>query len=239
VVKNYRPNRFKLTVGNLRKGEWQQRNVIVEQKGHQSIASQKFYRGYPYELQGILSSTGKSLIGKFTFDMWWENFLGISGWGRQRWGIGLSQLYLPNPTVDNSQTTIVDLTIKYNIFPGMHDVDSKIGIMGSVMHLDSEEQTSLPGLGFYADFRAPKILAALVDWVPLFRYPKWIHMDGLYYISPNLTATYSFDLSGRILFRPNFFGTAILSIRQIHYKSLYTTYDLMPSFAGIGVGLKF
>lgn len=241
------------------RGEINRSYLSMEYQGKEYKAFYEVYKGFPRELSvrlsGLLQPSGEAVfLGEASYSQWFENLLGWTNhWvGRQRWGI--SGRYFKSFTtlkVDSkgamAELAVANADLKYRLTPGLWGRDETLGAM-----LDYQSVTfgafSAPmfGVGTFWARSMPKVFDNLFNILPLFRYPKWVDMEFIYYpvsLAPQVTLQTNIALNfhGKVLWTKHWFGEAGFGFKRYAFRDseLGKKANLNTFYGTFGVGLSF
>lgn len=263
-------NEFRWNFQAKERGQWNKSYLTVDNGQNTFKAYYEMYKAFPRELSVRMSgvaATGGSMIylGEIAFNYWFED---VAGWNnyylaRHRWGFSYKNLRSMNKFKlgdyeETMYTTTMD--IKYRFSPGVWGRDETWGLMvGTNSYTYTVFNTNLMGYGLFWARSMPKVFDDILNVVPLFRYPKWVDLEYIYYASkwgvddrvtlnnpPSGAGNWALNFHGKILWSDRFFGEAGFGIRQLDFtqkiESATVTKQRMQftSFFGtVGCGVSF
>lgn len=249
------------------------RSYINVQKGEDQFrAYYDMYRGTPREISlrfsALTGTDGASvLLGEAAFQYWFEDFLGMTNYwlGRHRWGLSAKSFRsLSNLNLGLIRAPIqhTSLLLKYRFTPGLWVRDESFGLILGVVDLNWPPYvTRMSGAGLFWARSMPRALDTALNWIPIFRYPKWVDMDFLY-LSTQLTArdiviqqfgtssgglggNWEFNFRGKVLVSESFFYEAGMGIKRFDMlrndvvEDVQTRLSFLSGFATFGMGFNF
>lgn len=228
---------FDWDVQALHRGEHNQSELLIDNKGKRYKAYYEIYKGFPREISarmsGLLGFEGKFILnGELAFNYWFEDIFGWPNYwlSRQRWGASAKAFQsLSEFKFGRSSGTMKSQTVdlKYRLSPGLWGRDES---WGGLMSYDSFEydiyKADKLGFGFFWARSMPKIFDELFNLLPFMRYPKWVDLEFVYYSMflnssvalpinpPEGQGNWALNFHGKVLWTKNFFGEAGFGIRQ-------------------------
>jgi hypothetical protein len=252
----YEDGFFTWNVQKLKKGEVSKPNIGVTygSRNYQGVID--VYRGYQLEIGARMSGVAVVqtkellLLSDIVMNYWSETFFGSKNywWGQQRWGIKAK--YLKSMTsIDLLQSfSSIHLDIAYRFTPGIWERDATFGAMFDYQNVNvNTDNVSMIGVGAFWARSMPKFFDRLFNIIPLFRYPKWVDMEFIYYFMPMdpkyvLGTNFLYNFHGKMLITPRFYIEGGGSMRQVNYGVVGASQTpLNASFlqGTIGVGYNF
>ena len=253
-----------------KKDELNKSDLLVESEGRIFKAYTELFRGYPREVSARMSAIltqGRPLVmAELSANYWFEN---IFGWNQyylsnQRWGLSAKYFQsitnLDFGTFDAGFTSLT-IDLKYRFNPGLWGRDETWGaIIGtSNIKYDLFDGQFL-GFGFFWARSMPRVFD---DWMnafgPVFRYPKWVDMEFIYYpssVTPAIkaynfgqghgTGNWALNFHGKLMWSKQFFGEAGFGIKQFDFDTTdvpvgYTrlNFNLRSMYGTAGLGWTF
>ena len=107
------------------------------------------------------------------------------------------------------------------------------------------------GVGIFWARSMPKGFDEFLNVLPWMRYPKWVDVEFLYYLTssaPNSTLVggdnTSLNFHGKLMWTNNFFGEAGFGIKRLHWVQYFSATDQKDFFftsvyGTVGIGLSF
>ena len=231
---------------------------VIDENKKAWVAHYELYRGYASEVSGaftgVVSSSGQAAaMGEVMASTWLED-LGFSDrtFALQRWGIfasyfkAFSPITLPTGDVINEFSAISG-TLRYNLLHGLINRDQLFGVVLSIQRIGlSSLHDTMAGGGGYWGRAMPKVLDDLFNIFDFMKKPKYLEIDLSYYpfsLSPGVKAgpTFNLNFSGKVFFRPDFFGQAGFGIKQFNFtdNTALTSASLTTAYGLIGLGMMF
>lgn len=236
-------------------------SLAIKTQGQSFVSNYSLYHGYSGEfslrLAGVLSADLQmNMLGEAAYNQWFENILGWeNNWfSQQRWGISVKHFaplktFKPKGGTDSPLTfrlTTVDL--KYRFTPGLWERDETWGILvGADDVTINDIKGTFSGAGLFWARSMPKVFDSLCNFIPFFRYPKWVDMELMYYyrslndkeIKLGKTPNYTVNFHGKILWTKSFFGEAGFGVKTYDYQALFGEVRLKSFYGTIGLGVDF
>lgn len=268
-VKTYKNDEFDWNFQALKRGEYNQSEILIESKGKTYKAYYELYKGYPRELSARLSGvvgTGGNLIanGELAFNYWFEDIFGWTNYwlSRQRWGASVKTFRSLNEVKLLSRTGTLESTtadLKYRLSPGLWGRDESWGLIAGYNQIKYNVfHAGQTGFGFFWARSMPKIFDEIFNIVPIMRYPKWVDLEVIYYTAftnpdeslpltpPEGQGNWALNFHGKVLWSKNIFGEAGFGIRQydwiqfVEENGLRSFHFQFTSFYGtMGLGYSF
>lgn len=200
---------------------------------------------------GILSDSGQVILGEIFYSKWFEYLFAKNYYSYQRWGlaakhfISFNSLSVSDSEKENISATNIDL--KYRFTPGLWTRDESTGLMISYQNLVfGQFKVPMTGVGWFWARSMPRGLDNFFNLVSLFRYPKWVDMEIIYYTNAisskvQLNAPINVNFHGQILWSKSFFGEAGFGIKRFAFtdQDLNQKAELTTFYGTIGLGFKF
>jgi hypothetical protein len=207
-------------------------------------------------LGGVISQTQQiNVLGELAYNHWFENILGWQNRliSTQRWGVSfksfqpMKSFKSKDPNAPLLELTLSTFDLKYRFTPGVWGIDESWGLVfGQESVKLNEYQASLYGGGFFWARSMPRVFDNLFNYIPFFRYPKWVDLDFLYYpnsSSKKIRADQNFSLNfhGKIFWTKRFFGEGGFGYKLFKYTDIEAAQQpVFRSFYGtIGLGVNF
>lgn len=139
------------------------------------------------------------------------------------------------------------LDLKYRFTPGVWTRDESSGLMFSYQDITfGTFKAPMMGGGWFWARSMPRVFDNIMNWIPFFRYPKWVDMEVIYYFSSlnskiTLNSPLSVNFHGQILWSKSFFGEAGFGLKRYAFvdKELNQKAELNTFYGTVGLGLKF
>lgn len=242
------------------------RSSLLIKDGDQTYKSYfELYKGYANELSArssmILSDAGLILMGELAYNIWFEDVLGYDHYHltKQRWG--LSTKYFQSFTkfkvgnFGDAELKNINLDLKYRFTPGIWTRDESHGAMLSYQDLEvnldvTDFKVPMIGVGWFWARSMPQVFDDLFNYLPMFRYPKWVDMEFIYFVNSldsakKLDTNFALNFHGQVLWKKNFFGEAGFGIKRYAFVDGANSfqrnigYQLTTVYGTIGLGFKF
>ncbi|WII73780.1 hypothetical protein QJS83_07810 [Bdellovibrio sp. 22V] len=231
-------------------------NVEFEGKTYKSYF--ELYKGYPRELSGrftgVQASSDFVIMGELAYNQWFEDLFGWTNYwlSRQRWGVSFKYFQSFNQLkVDTAGNTaplsVMTLDFKYRATPGLWGRDESVGGMVSYQNVTFDElKAPMLGVGAFWARSMPKVFDDFFNLLPIFRYPKWVDMEFIYYVSSmdskvKLDAPMSLNFHGKVLWTDRYFGEAGFGMKRYSFTdtSLNQKAELNTFYGTVGLGINF
>jgi hypothetical protein len=249
------------------RGRTGQSQIRILDKDNEFKAYYEAYKGFPFEmsgrLTGIMGSGGRLwLLWEIAAGAWAESIFGAKNYwlSERRWG--LSTKYIKSLAFGgfDPNLTIFDLDLKYRFVPGLWNKDESVGaVLGyqdmsyRVSTRDSSTQLitshDLPagmlGVGLFWARSMPELFDDIFNIIPWFRYPKWVDMEGIYYLAgtnPKSTlgkTNFNLTFHGKMFFIPEFYMEASFGLKSFSYTNEGIDALVTMMFATGGLGYNF
>jgi hypothetical protein len=232
-------NEFIWKFGAKERGDYDRSYLLVNDGKDTYRAYREIYKGYPGEisarLTGILTSGGYTLfLGELTGNYWFESLLGWNNYylSRQRWGISLKYFQSLNTLTTGTITDTLQYStgaLKYRLDPGLWSRDETWGVEAGVNQVSYNIfQVQLLGGGVFWARSMPKVFDDIMNILPVFRFPKWVDLEFLYYpvtqtagVIPNNFGqgygNWELNFHGKVMWTKQFFGEAGFGIKQLDF----------------------
>lgn len=246
--------RFKAT----ERGKINRSYLNVELDGKLYKSYYEIYKGFPRELSGrftgVQAASGFIVMGEVAYNQWFEDIFGWTNYwvSRQRWGVSLKYFQSVNQLeVDDEGGTaplnVMNGDIKYRFTPGLWGRDESLGVMFSYQNVSFGDLTApMTGVGGFWARSMPKVFDDLFNLMPLFRYPKWVDVEFIYYMNSmdskvKLNSSMSLNFHGKVLWSQRLFGEAGFGIKRYAFsdEELSQKAELNTFYGTFGVGLNF
>lgn len=236
-------------------GEFNQNTLEFETENGTQRAFLDVYRGYSQELSlkltAIKSVSEYIALGEITYNKWFQDFGTRPGsLLYQRLGIGLNYFKsLAEIPLDDSGTKSIlestTLSLKYRFTPGLWNWDESWGPIFTYQTFKYEDfSTPLAGVGLFWARSMPSLFDSIFNIVPFFRYPKWVDMDFVYFVSsldPSVISNGSMMLNfhGKILWSKRVYGEAGFGYKAFSLENSEVSTELKSFYVTVGMGLNF
>jgi hypothetical protein len=246
--------RFKAT----ERGEINRSYLNVEFEGKTFKSYFEIYKGYPRELSARLSVAKSAsdfvFMGEVAYNQWFEDLLGWTNYyvSRQRWGVSLKYFRSFNELkVSTAGRTaalnVLTTDLKYRLTPGLWNRDETVGLMASYQDVNFDAlKAPMLGAGIFWARSMPKIFDDMMNVLPLFKYPKWVDVEFIYYLSSldsavTLNSSMSLNFHGKVLWSQSLFGEAGFGIKRYAFQDVSANQkaELNTVYGTVGVGLNF
>ncbi|WP_246845626.1 hypothetical protein [Bdellovibrio sp. ZAP7] len=257
-VEKDEPNEFEWRFKATERGEINRSYLDLDYQGQKYRSYFEIYKGYPRELSARLSVAKSSsdfvFMGELAYNQWFEDLFTWSNYwvSRQRWGISAKYFKSFNEIkVSTSGRTapldVLTVDLKYRFIPGLWNRDETLGMMASYQNVNFGVLTApMVGGGLFWARSMPKLIDDVFNILPLFRYPKWVDVEFIYYaqsLDSNVTLNSSMSLNfhGKVLWTNNLFGEAGFGIKRYAFVDsvLNQKADLNTFYGTVGMGLSF
>jgi len=218
------------------------------------------YRGYPLEmsarLSGIVSADLKTVAMGEIGGAWW--FEEIFGWSndllsRRRWGVStryfqaLSDFAFSQDPLIPKDFSVLTADLRYNLIPGIWNRDELFGLSLSAQSAKiAGVQADLYGVGVYWGRSLPRVFDDLLNIVPLFRYPKYVDTEFIFYplaMSSKITPQASFHLNfrGKVFWSSRLYGELGFGVKTFDFQEPSSLTDVAVStgYGTFGIGPLF
>ncbi|WP_255489989.1 hypothetical protein [Bdellovibrio sp. KM01] len=257
-VEKDEPSEFEWRFKATERGEINRSYLNLDYQGQKYRSYFEIYKGYPRELSARLSVAKSSadfvFMGELAYNQWFEDLFTWSNYwvSRQRWGISAKYFKSFNEIkVSTSGRTapldVLTVDLKYRFIPGLWNRDETLGMMASYQNVNFGVLTApMVGGGLFWARSMPKLIDDVFNILPLFRYPKWVDVEFIYYaqsLDSNVTLNSSMSLNfhGKVLWTNNLFGEAGFGIKRYAFVDsvLNQKADLNTFYGTVGMGLSF
>ncbi|MGZ3775651.1 MAG: hypothetical protein ACXVCY_17520 [Pseudobdellovibrionaceae bacterium] len=252
------PASFTWNFGALERGKINRSYLNVEVDGKLYKSYFEIYKGYPRELSGRFSGLQASgsmvIMGEIAYNQWFEDLFGWTDYwmSRQRWGVSAKYFQSFNKLKVDAAASSVGLNVmtvdlKYRLTPGLWGRDESVGGMLSYQNVSLETlKDSMVGVGAFWARSMPKVFDDLFNLVPIMRYPKWVDMEYIYYVSSmdskvTLNSSMSLNFHGKVLWSEHVFGEAGFGMKRYGFTdaSLNQKAALNTFYGTVGLGVNF
>lgn len=218
----------------------------------------EIYKGFPRELSGRFSGVQAKdefiIMGEVAYNQWFEDLFGWTNYwvARQRWGVSAKYFQSFNQLkVDAAGNTaplsVLTVDLKYRAAPGLWNRDETVGALVSYQNVTFDKlKAPMLGVGAFWARSMPKSIDDLFNLIPLMRYPKWVDMEFIYYVSSmdsnvTLDAPMSLNFHGKVLWSDRYFGEAGFGVKRYGFKdsSLNQKAELNTFYGTVGLGINF
>jgi hypothetical protein len=252
---------------SLKRGSMNRSYLTIHSDGKEYKAYHEMFKGYPRELSarlsGILSSEGSLvLVGEFAFNYWFEDLFGWTQYylARHRWGLStkyfqsLTNFSLANASSSKTSNSgilkVTTLDLKYRLSPGLWNRDESWGFTGSYQKVNFLTfDSSFLGNGVFWARSMPKVFDDMLNLLKIFRYPKWVDAELIFYYLPGEAKTkinfpnYALNFHGKVMWTNSFFGEAGFGLKQYNFQDASVTPAKKLQFGSLygtaGIGLNF
>lgn len=252
------PSKFVWNFKATERGKINRSYLTVELEGKQYKSYLEVYKGYPRELSGrfiAVQSGGEFvMMGEVAYNQWFEDILGWSNYwlSRQRWGFSGKYFQSINQLkVDNAGATaplkVMTLDLKYRTTSGLWGRDESLGALVSYQDVTFDAMKApMLGVGAFWARSMPRVFDELFNLAPFMRYPKWVDMEFIYYVSSmnadvKLDSSMSLNFHGKVLWTEHLFGEAGFGIKRYGFtdSSLNQKASLNTLYGTVGLGVNF
>lgn len=238
-----------------KKGEINKSYLTVDYGGKKYNSFYEVYRAYANELSarttGVVSASGQVILGEILYTRWFEALLGENSFSFQRWGFAgkyfnsINKLKISDTSSES--LSVMTLDMKYRFTPGVWTRDESSGLMFSYQDINfGTFKAPMMGGGWFWARSMPRVFDSMMNWIPFFRYPKWVDMEVIYYFSSlsskiTLNSPLSVNFHGQILWSKSFFGEAGFGLKRYAFvdKELNQKAELNTFYGTVGLGFKF
>jgi hypothetical protein len=254
--------KFEWTFLAPNKGEVNTGSILIKDDDKTWQGSYQLYRGYALELSARVTSIVSDeldfvVLGEVAGQYWFEKFLGSNDFKTSllRWGVAVK--YFDTVFVGNEDPVdqsivglkVLNFDIKYRARPGVWQRDPTVGAIISAQKINftyradgvaKESENSMFGGGVFWARSMPKPIDDFFNVLPIFRYPKWVDVEFIFYPFPfvpqkTLTLNTALNFHGKVQWTGRFFGEAGFGLKTIGYKDR----TLSEDGVGIGLGLAY
>lgn len=252
------PAHFTWNFKAAERGQMNRSYLTVEFEGKQYRSYLEVYKGFPRELSarfiGVQSSGTFLMLGEVAYSQWFEGILGSTNYwlSRQRWGF--SAKYFQSFTDlsvgtsgEKAPLKVATVDLKYRATPGLWGRDETVGVMASYQDVTfGDLKAPMLGVGGFWARSMPRGFDNLLNYIPFMRYPKWVDMEFIYYMSSmkssvTLDSSMSLNFHGKVLWTDRWFGEAGFGMKRYAFKDsdLNQKAELNTFYGTIGLGLNF
>ncbi|MEQ1875752.1 MAG: hypothetical protein ABL958_03840 [Bdellovibrionia bacterium] len=200
------------------------------------------YKGFPFELSGrltgILAAGRLWLLWELAGGAWAESLFGWKNYwlSERRWG--LSAKYIKSFAFGgfDPNLTMTNIDLKYRFVPGLWNKDESVGaVLGyqSIAYRGDERANpsqrdnmgNMLGVGLWWARPMPEIFDDIFNIIPWFRYPKWVDLEGIYYLSamdPSVklkSGNFNMTFHGKMFFIPEFYMEASFGLKRFAFEN--------------------
>lgn len=224
------------------------------------------YKGFPREfslrLSGVAGSGGGvTPMGEMAFNYWFEDLWGLRNYwlSRHRWGVSLKGFQsIQDVSVVTPPAKITEQTadLKYRLTPGLWNRDETWGLMFSYQNAQfGNYKAGMAGGGFFWARSMPKLFDDIFNLVPVFRYPKWVDLEFIYYSigigvggadggslkSPGSggNGNWALNFHGKLMWTNNIFGEAGFGVKQLDFLQDRFSFQFTTFYGTVGLGYNF
>ncbi|WP_413581942.1 hypothetical protein [Bdellovibrio sp. HCB288] len=257
-VEKNAPDEFTWRFKATERGEINRSYMNLNFEGEQYRSYFEIYKGFPRELSARLSVAKSSadfvFMGEVAYNQWFEDlFTWTNYWiSRQRWGISAKYFRSMNEIkVSTAGRTapldVLTVDLKYRFVPGLWNRDETVGMMASYQNVNFGDLAApMVGGGIFWARSMPKLFDDLFNLVPLFRYPKWVDVEFIYYAQSmkenvKLNSSMSLNFHGKVLWTDTLFGEAGFGIKRYAFVDSEKNQkaELNTFYGTVGMGLSF
>lgn len=240
------------------RGQMNRSYINVEFDGKTYKSFYEIYKGFPRELSGRFTGVQASgefiFMGELAYNQWFEDLFGWTNYwmSRQRWGVSAKYFQSFNELkVDSAGNTaplsVLTVDLKYRTTPGLWGRDESVGAMLSYQSVTFDKlKAPMLGVGAFWARSMPKVFDDLFNLLPFMRYPKWVDMEFIYYVSSmdsnvKLNAPMSLNFHGKVLWSERYFGEAGFGIKRYGFtdESVNQKAELNTFYGTVGLGINF
>lgn len=252
------PARFEWSFRAKERGQIHRSYLNVEIDGKTYKSYYEIYKGFPRELSGRFTgvqASGESIImGEVAYNQWFEDLFGWTNYwlSRQRWGFSAKYFQSFNQLkVDSAGATaplsVMTVDFKYRASPGLWGRDETVGAMLSYQNVTFDQlKAPMVGVGAFWARSMPKVFDDFFNLIPIMRYPKWVDVEFIYYVSSmdskvQLNAPMSLNFHGKVLWTERYFGEAGFGMKRYGFTddSLNQKAELNTFYGTVGLGINF
>lgn len=250
------PESFQWGFAMREQGDFSRNEVGFSAQGKPFKAYHEIYKGFPGEvsgrLTGILTQESEFVpLIEANLGYWFENILNSQNYylSHQRWGVSTKyfQSVADFKTGTKYKGGIQALTadLKYRNSPGLWNWDESVGEILSYQDLTFRgTRMSMLGVGFFWARSMPKIFNDIFNIVENFRYPKWVDMEFIYYLSSldsevQSQGNYALNFHGKIMLSKKMYGEAGFGIKGFGFKNRADELAATTFYGTVGMGLNF
>jgi len=217
-------------------------------------AQYKMHHGLPIELSarlsGVVSSDSQlAFLGEAAGSFWLENLLGWQDYylSERRWGIFANYFQSSSLGSSGVDVTSWNANLKYRFTPGVWNRDESVGAILAYQNIKYRGVPGdMTGVGMFWARSMPDLFDKIFNFIPIFRYPKWVDMEAIYYLSSQdpsikLAASYSLMFHGKMFVSPEFFLESGLGVKRFSYTNLAVQRQISSLFVFgmFGAGYNF
>ena len=218
----------------------------------------ELYKGYPRELSGRFTAVQASsefiVMGEIAYNQWFEDLFGWTNYwlSRQRWGVSVKyfQSFMDLKIDDaggSAPLSVLTADARYRLTPGLWGRDESLGLLASYQSVKFDQlEAPMMGVGAFWARSMPKVFDDFFNLLPFLRYPKWVDMEFIYYLSSmdsnvELNSSMSLNFHGKVLWTDTFFGEAGFGVKRYGFTntSLNQKAELNTFYGTVGVGINF
>ncbi|WP_413584601.1 hypothetical protein [Bdellovibrio sp. HCB274] len=258
TVEKDEPQEFMWRIKATDRGEINRSYMNLDYEGQEYRSYFEIYKGFPRELSARLSVAQSSsdfvFMGEVAYNQWFEDLFSWTNYwlSRQRWGISVKYFRSVNEIkVSTAGRTapldVLTADLKYRFVPGLWNRDETVGLMASYQSVNFGELAApMMGGGVFWARSMPKLFDDVFNLVPLFRYPKWVDVEFIYYAqslkdSVKLNSSMSLNFHGKVLWTDTLFGEAGFGIKRYAFVDSVKNQkaELNTFYGTVGMGLSF
>lgn len=284
-MKGAGPDEFKWNFLANNRGEMNESRLIIRDGKETFKAYAELFKGFPgevgFRVPLILGTGGNFLVAGEIAGNYWLDSLG--GWqnyylSNQRWGFGaklmqtLTNQKLMSRSNDNpdfnkeysSALRTFALDLKYRLTPGLWNRDETFGLILGFNKADYDFfNASMIGTGAFWARSMPKVFDDLINKFPFMRYPKFVDMEFIYYLSAlnkdvatlrqggGSIGNWALNFHGKVHWKKSFFGEAGFGMKSLDYLFLNKAdtggtfeterygYRFFAVYSTVGLGYQF
>lgn len=252
------PAYFKWNFKASERGKINRSYINLDINGKRFKSFYEIYKGYPRELSGRFTGVQATdefiLLGEVAYNQWFEDLFGWTNYwlSRQRWGVSAKYFQSFNQLKVNSAGNTAPLTVltadlKYRGTPGLWGRDESVGAMFSYQNVTFDKMKApMLGVGTFWARSMPKVFDDFFNLIPLMRYPKWVDMEFIYYVSSldanvKLNSSLSLNFHGKVLWTDSIFGEAGFGLKRYGFSdpTLNQKAELNTFYGTVGLGINF
>lgn len=252
------PNLFTWHIKATERGKLNRSYLDVKQGANSYRAYYEVYKGYPREISGRftgVNASGENLIlGEIAYNQWFETLLGWNNYwlGRQRWGVSAKHFVSLNDLKVSSDgrtapLSVTTVDLKYRLSPGLWGRDETLGLISSYQSVNFDNlKVGMLGVGGFWARSMPSSLNKAFNLLPFMRYPKWVDVEFIYYVSSmdanvELDESMALNFHGKVLWTDWLFGEAGFGVKRYGFsdKTLSQKAELNTFYGTVGLGINF
>ncbi len=258
-IKNLSDERFEWTYKSNEYDEPQRSYFNVEENGHKYAVYHEMVRFRSSEISSRLSLvySGRDLffLGEVAFSHWFDSLLWMKNYwlSRERWGFSaryfqsFSEISTGTDGTTKLELKVGSADLRYRLKPGVWGRDETLGLIGAYQDVTiGSIQGGMLGAGAFWARSMPKGIDEIFNVFPIFRYPKWVDMEFIWYSIPmktdiKLGTNYALNFHGKVMWTPKWFGEAGFGVKSysITDQTLLQRTGLTTFYGTIGLGMTF